>query len=142
MAKRDKLADRVRNAVDALLGVSAYQRPPVNTDIPEEVIERIREEMGGNIQPLPVTKLRWYLEDLEFCQTQADMGTMRLPAQLCRAMNRDGTIKGLLKTRTKGLIRLPKRFYGDESESGPAAALKARNGSRSVFDEMLPPSEL
>ena len=48
-------------------------------------------------------------------------------------------ISGLLGTRCAGLVRLPKRFYGDAQIS---AALQSNNGSRSVFDEMFPPSEL
>lgn len=133
------LTDRLRNAVDALLGVSAYEKPPPGTVIDEKTIEAVREAMGGNIQPLPTTRLRWYEKDLDWCQWNADAGNLQPSAQLCRSMNRDGIIKGLMRSRTKGLTRLPKRFYGDSEVEG---ILKARNGSRSVFDEMHPPSEL
>lgn len=135
------LSSRLRSAVDALLGVSTYQPPGrgYGPQITDKEVEEIREAIGGNLQPLPTTKLRWYLEDLEAAQTAADNGFMRPAAQLSRAMRRDGFLQGLRKSRTKGLTRLPKRFYGD---SAVADILKARNGSRSVFDEMHPPSEL
>lgn len=132
------LRDRALAVVEALLGVSAYQPPKVVND--SSLVENeVREALGGNIQPLPTTKLRWYIEDLEAAQASADTGFLRPAAQLCRAMRRDGVLKGLSKNRTKGLIRLPKRFYGDTEV---ADTLRSRNGSRSVFDEMFPPSEL
>ncbi len=135
------IRDSLRKVADALLGVSAYQPPitGVGPQISDKIVEDVRETLGGNIQPLPSTKLRWYLEDLETAQHLADAGFMRPVGQLVRAMRRDGTLQGLIKTRTKGLIRLPKRFYGDTQV---ADALRSRNGTRSVFDEMCPPAEL
>jgi hypothetical protein len=135
------LRDTLRQRAAALLGVSAYT-PPANTNLPgldDPSVERIREAQGGNLQPLPTTKLRWYLADLEKAQAAADQGNLALAAQLYRAMRRDGVFAGLLGARTSGLVRLPKRFYGDPEI---ASVLKARNGTRSVFDEMFPPSEL
>lgn len=134
------VSSRLRNAVEALMGVSAFQ--PVEAPGPritDAVVDEVREAQGGNIQPLPTTRLRWYLEDLDAAQMQADAGYLRMAAQLCASMRRDGMLNGLMKGRTKGLIRLPKRFYGN---SEAADILKARNGTRSVFDEMFPPSEL
>lgn len=133
------LSDTLRDVAKVLLGVSAYQPPDADYGPPEETVKRVRRAQGGNIQPLPTTKLRWYLEDLEKAQIAADNGYMRPAALLIRAMRRDGFLTGLRKRRTKGLIRLPKRFYGDETV---AECLRARNGTRSVFDEMFPPAEL
>lgn len=135
------VSDRLKAAVQALLGVSAYQPPGTGfgPHITDKQVEETREALGGNIQPLPVTRLRWYLANLEEAQAQADSGYIRMAAQLWRAMRRDGTLQGLLSTRTAGLVRLPKRFYGN---ADVATILKARNGTRSVFDEMFPPSEL
>lgn len=126
----------------ALLGVSAYE-PPGNgfgPHIDDESIVQARRSVGGTLQQIPVTQLRWYLRDLENAQAEADAGYLSTAAQLYRAMQRDGTIAGLLGTRTSGLVRLPKRFYGKKPEI--LEALQAKNGSRSVFDEMAPPSEL
>lgn len=130
------LGDRIA----ALLGVSAYTPARgYGPDLNDASVEKIREALGGNLQAIPTTRLRWYLADLERAQAQADAGNLALAAQLYQAMRRDGTLAGLLGTRTSGLVRLPKRFYGDPQI---AAALRARNGTRSVFDDMFPPSEL
>jgi hypothetical protein len=104
-------------------------------------VERIREAIGGQLQPIPVTPTRWYLSDLEAAETQADQGQIRLAAQLMRAAFRDGVLAGVMSTRTSGLVRLPKRFSGN-----PEIVAALEQGStieaRSVFDEMCPASEL
>jgi len=133
------LAERFRSIIDAILGVSTYEAPPVNTGVTLESVGDIRKAMGGNIQPLPNTRLRWYLKDLETAQAEADNGYLHTPAQLYRALRRDGVYTGLMSTRTDGLVRLPKRFYPDGEV---ADVLRSRNGTRSVFDEMCPPAEL
>lgn len=130
----------LRDAVAALLGISAYERPVAyGPELGDDVVEAVRKALGGQIQALPTTRLRWYLADLERAQAAADTGDLKSAAQLYRAMRRDGVLAGLLGTRTAGLVRLPKRFYGNEEV---ANALRANNGSRSVFDEMFPPAEL
>ena len=134
------LRDRLRDAARGLLGVSAYDvLPGYGQDIDDETIEQVRKALGGQLQPIPSTTLRWYLADLETAQRAADAGNLTQAARLYNAMKRDGTLLGLLNTRTDGLVRLPKRFYGDEEL---CTDLRAKNGSRSVFDEMVPPSEL
>ena len=137
-ARAVSLLDRV----SALLGVSAYEMPGrgYGPQIDDESIIQARRSVGGNLQQIPVTQLRWDLRDLENAQAEADAGYLSTAAQLYRAMQRDGTIAGLLSTRTSGLVRLPKRFYGNNRSI--LDALEAKNGSRSVFDEMFPPSEL
>jgi hypothetical protein len=130
----------LQDAVAALLGISTYAAPPSNLpSLGEKTVEELRAAFGGNIYPLPITKLRWYLADLESAQGAADLGDMQAAALLCAAMDGDGVLAGMLSTRTDGLVRLPKRFYGDPTM---AKALEGRNGARSVFDDMHPPSEL
>lgn len=132
-----KLADLART----LLGVSTYSAPPRDAiSLDQPTIERIRAAMGGQIQPIPHTQLRWFLADLETAARQADQGDMTLVGQLWRAMRRDGYIGGLSETRTAGLIALPKQWRGDEQL---VQELRADgSGNRSVFDELAPPSEL
>jgi hypothetical protein len=126
--------------VDSLLGVSIYEpNHGYGPTLDSPTVESGRRAMGGMIQPIPETQLRWYLADLEVAQAEADSGNLARAAQLYRAMRRDGVLMGLMATRTSGLVRLPKRFYGD---SKIVDELKKFNGSRSVFDEMCPPSEL
>ncbi len=131
----------LRSIARTLLGVSAYQ-PPANTNYPDlesRSVQESRRAQGGQLQQIPFTTLRWYLDDLEAAQYQADDGNLALAARLYRAMRRDGVLAGLLGTRTGGLVRLPKRFYGDDAM---CSELRTRNGTRSVFDDMCPPSEL
>lgn len=124
----------------ALLGISAYQGPPRTVvDIDSEQVKEARKRLGGQLQPLPQSKTRWFLADLEDVQFEVDSGVMRSMGQLCRSMRRDGMIKGLLKTRTAGLVALPKRYRG---RNDIVERLESKSGTRSVFDEMFPPSEL
>jgi len=138
----------VAAATAALLGRSAYAPP--DDDLPgsgidEAEVEYIRRLMGGQLQPLPQSQTRWYLSDLERAEFDADTGDLARAARLMRAARRDGRLSGVLSTRTSGLVRLPKRFRGDPEV---VAALElghadTRDGdTRSVFDEMCPPSEL
>lgn len=137
MAFRDTLRDAARS----LLGVSAYEvrKDGYGFDLDDETVVQIREAMGGQLQPIPTTALRWYLADLESAQRAADAGNLTFAARLHNAMRRDGLIAGLANSRCDGLVRMPKRFYGNETFS---SELRSLSGSRSVFDEMVPPSEL
>lgn len=133
------LAGTIRSRLDALLGVSAYQPPTgYGLDHDDRMVEDIRKALGGNLAPMPTARPRWYVEDLERIAYQCDDGNIELAAQLCQAMRRDGRISGLLRTLTSGVVRLPKKFYGKFG----VAELRARNGSRSVFEDMFPPSEV
>jgi hypothetical protein len=130
------LADRLR----ALLGVSAYEAPPPGMpSIDDAEIERVRMSMGGQLIPLPQTRTRWYLADLENAVRIADAGDIAVASQLCRSLRRDGVLAGLLSTSAGGLVRLPKRFTGGQEM---VRALEGRDGVRSVFDMMVPPGEL
>ncbi len=124
-----------------LLGISAFAPPPASTSVSldDPELEARRRALGGHLSPLPLTRVRWYPKDLENAQIQADGGDMSSAAQLYRAMRSDGTISGLLSTRSAGLVRLPKKFSGN---SNAIEALQSMNGNRSIFDEMLPPAEL
>src|ERR1700689_4210015 len=134
------VTERLSGAVRALLGMSAYQSPQgFGLELDDPSVEAVRRSQGGQLQPLIQTRLRWYLADLEAAQYAADNGNLAPVAQLYRAMCRDGVLSGLLSARCAGLTRLPKRYYGDEEICD---ALRASNGSRSVFDEMFPPAEL
>jgi hypothetical protein len=136
MAFRDRLTD----AVKALMGVSAYQvAPPIGQELDDETVEAVRKALGGQLQPIPTTRVRWYLADLESAQHNADAGNISMAARLHNAMRGDGYLMGLASTRTDGLVRLPKSFHGNETL---AEELRKAEGSRSVFDELVPPGEL
>lgn len=60
-----------------------------------------------------VSQTRWILEDLESAIVAADVGNLRLAARLSKSLSRDGSIHGVMSTRTLGLVQLPIRFRGD-----------------------------
>lgn len=133
----------------ALLGRSAYQQPPANTgqyDLDSPAVVRMREYLGGQIQLPTIPQTRWYLAQLEQAEFDADGGNLEQAGKLMRAARMDGVFSGVLSTRTGGLVRLPKRFRGDP-EVVAALEMGHRDGAhdgevRSIFDEMLPPTEL
>ncbi len=132
-----------KEALGALLGISAYQKPPAASgpSLDDASVERMREQLGGQLSPLPQTQTRWYLKDLEAAIHTADAGDLSAAARLYRSFRRDGVLSGLLSTRTGGLVRLPKRFRGDADVK---EALEKTDGlhTRSIFDDMFPSSEL
>jgi hypothetical protein len=131
-----------RETVAALLGISAYT-PPLPSSAPtldSPQVERIREAQGGQLQPAPFSQPRWYLSDLESAEIAADGGNLAGAARLMRSARRDGVLAGVLSTRTGGLVRLPKRFRGDDDVI--AALEVGHDVSRSVFEEMFPSAEL
>src|ERR1700690_3308943 len=98
----------------SIFGKSVYEpsRPLSPMRLDSKETEASRRAIGGGLQPIPNTQLRWYLAGLEYAQAEADVGNLALASQLYRAMRRDGVLQGLLATRTGGLVRQPKRFYG------------------------------
>ena len=133
--------DRLNDAAKALLGFSTYADKTVKTgfDLGADIVTKVREALGGQLQPLAHTPAEWFIADLARALHNADNGQMMTVGQLSRAMRRDGQINGLLQTRTSGLVSLPKRYRGNEEM---IAALKAESSTRSIFDEMNPPTEL
>lgn len=134
-----RLGQLASDEMRALLSVSTFESRTPGYGIDEEQSDRIREAMGGNLSPLPQTQTRFYLADLETAIKAADAGDLGPAARLYRACRGDGVFAGLLSTCTDGMVRLPKRFYGDPDQ---IRELEPRNGSCSVFDEMAPPAEL
>jgi hypothetical protein len=133
----------LQSAIAALLGISAYENPaPLYAPtLDDGAVEKLRKQFGGQLAPLPITITRWYQRDLETAIHNADVGDLSSAALLYRSFRRDGTLAGLLSTRTSGLVRLPKRFRGDAKIK---EALEALDGptARSVFDDMFPSAEL
>lgn len=130
----------LKDVVNALLGIGTYETPAKTVQgVDDATVERIRKMQGGQLSPLPQTRTRWYLADIETATHLADYGDLSAAAQLCRAMRHDGVIAGLLSTSTGGLVRLPKRFSGRKDI---VERLEGRGGVRAVFDEMFPASEL
>jgi hypothetical protein len=131
------LSDRVRS----LLGVSEYEgrnRVP-GPSIDSPLVEAIRSALGGHLTPPPTTKLEWFLEEVDYASLDADQGDFTKAAQLVRAFKRDPVIRGLLATKSGGVVKLPKLWRGNEQV---VDSLVGVDGKHPVFDLMCPPGEL
>ena len=131
-----------RDRVASLLGVSAYTAAPVdgmNRSLDDAGVVAVRTQMGGQLQPFPVTQTRWFLSDLEQALQAADWGDLSIVGRLARWMRGDGVYAGHLAARCGKAVRLPKKFTGDPEM---VSALEGRVGVRSRFDDMFPPTEL
>jgi hypothetical protein len=130
-----------RQRIAILLGVAAYTATTaIVPSLGDPEVERQRALFGGSLQPVVWSQTRWYLADHETAIAQADAGILGPAARLWRAAQSDGVLKGVLSTRTSGLVRLPKRFRG---RADIVSALEQGSQSaRSIFDEMNPASEL
>lgn len=132
--------ENIRDAVAALLGVSAFAAAPATApSFGDEQVDARLKALGGQVSPLPTTRLRWYLHDLESAQYAADTGDLSIAAQITSAALGDGFLRGVLSARMGGVTKLPRTWAGDEEQ---IAALTQIDGARSVFDDMLPASEL
>ena len=97
--------------------------------------EHVRKE-----RPLPVrTVTRWYQKDIEDASLAADAGFLALAARLTRSLRRDGTLGGILGTRTSGLIRLPRQLRGTESV---IRAFEDHEAGPGLFQRIFNPDEL
>lgn len=135
MAKRSFL-----RTIRALLGFSAYAAAPSNLpSLDDPRVEAAREQWGGNLAPMPQTRLRWYLADLERAMANADAGDLHMAAELAASLRRDAALAGILSTRTRGVINLERKWRGDE---GLVSQLVGVDGDRAVFDAMCPAAEL
>lgn len=130
---------------DILLGISAYTRPKgeggiSQLSLDDDLVERMRQIYGGQLQPPTQAQTRWYLAQLEEAERAADGGNLRQAGRLVQACRKDGHLSGVLSTRTDGLVRLPRRFRGDAQV---IEQLERRHDeARALFDEMFPPAEL
>lgn len=130
----------LRSRIAALLGVAAYPEAPARSSgLADAAIDKLRAMFGGQISPLSVSQTEWFLADLDVAIHAADSGDLSSAGRLWRAMQKDGVLKGVLRTVTQGIAALPKKFSGDEEY---ARVLQGRDGVRSVFDAMCPPTEL
>lgn len=107
--------------------------------VTDSLVEAIREVWGGNLQPLPQTKLEWFQEEVDAASKLADEGDLSQAARLKRACVRDPIINGLLATKSGGIIRLPKKWSGSQVV---VDSLMSKDGGIPRFDLMCPPQEL
>src|SRR5580704_2272465 len=131
--------EAVANLVTTLLGVSTFQPPPIDLpNLGDESINAALSALGGNLEPVPQVRLRWYPPDIERAQRQATNGDLTLVGMLLESMKLDGVYRGLSDARTS-VVNFPKRYYGNKNIID---ALMSKNSSdRNVYDEMIPATE-
>jgi hypothetical protein len=135
------VGDSFKQLVAALLGISTFSPPATDVpgpDLSTTLVRQGRESFGGNLEPIPQTRLRWYPPDIERAQRQADNGDMTLIGQLSQSMELDGVVRGLGDARA-AIVDFPRRYYGSREV---VDMLRSRNYSdRDVYEEMIPSAE-
>jgi len=148
MALRDRIRAGLATGmllVDLYMPSSATASPPPVSagDQPQAVASgtrpRKKTKSRPRTSPLPVNQTRWLQSDIEAAALRAASGDLTLVAQLYRAFQRDGSLQGLLGTRTGGLVRLPKRFLGTPCG---VAVVEGSEGQPGCFDAYFPQAEL
>lgn len=129
--------DRARG----LLGRSIFagKTPAIGNALDSAFIARAREMLGGQLAIQPRTQLEWTLGEVDLASQAADMGDLSYAARLCRAVRRDSVVAGLQTTKSGGVIRLPKEWFGDEEV---VEELTSTTAGTPLFDLLCPPSEL
>lgn len=133
------VADSLAKVILAIRGVSTYSPPEgPGVELDSAGVKAARESLGGNLEPIPQIKTRWYMRDIERAQKMAQNGDLKQVGQLSEAMRIDGVVKGLASART-AFVDYPKRFYGNPEI---IQALQSKNWSdRDVYREMIPSAE-
>ena len=132
-----KFLDRARG----LIGRSAFagKTTPIGVNIDDAFVVKMREMLGGNLSVQPTTQLEWTLGEVDIASQSADLGDLSYAARLCRAVRRDSVVAGLQTTKSGGVIRLPKEWFGDDEVVDELTNMDA---GTPVFDLLCPPSEL
>lgn len=132
--------DAFKDFVAAMLGISAFEpaRPMPGPMLGEDTVDEVRRALGGQLEPIPSVRLRWYPPDIERAMAAAQTGDLLMVGQLNESMKQDGVFSGLLDARTS-VVHFPKRFYGADDV---VEVLQSKNNSdRNVYDEMIPATE-
>ncbi len=127
--------------LDRLMSISAFQKAPNKglLKIQDAQVDKVREMRGGMLSYLPTTRSRWLLGDIEDAQQACDIGNIEQAARLWQSAYKDGQFVGALTARSNGLLRLPKKFVGDQSLISELQF--GQDSVRSVYEEMIPTSE-
>jgi len=142
VAWSDFLTNRIRSTVARVLqveGVAAAQPQPK----PQQATQQEFREWGApspggpreaqySVQR-PVPRTEWEVGDDDVAWIQAESGQLQLAVQLCEAIEADGVARGLLDTRSSGLLRLPVTITGeseivDALTGGEKSVQTARSG--------------
>jgi hypothetical protein len=103
-------------------------------------VESTRVVNRGRIQSQVTSETRWYLEDIERAEHEANAGNLCTAARMFRSARADGVLSGVLSTRTDGLVRLPRKFRGRMDVVRRLTDDHAY--ARTDFDELCPAAEI
>ena len=104
MNLRQRIGDKTRAALLVIAGfLGSRQAPHDLLDLGSPDAERARELVGGQLQPPPQARTRWYQRDVETAEHLANAGDLSLAAQLMAYAGRDGVLSGVLSTREDGI---------------------------------------
>jgi hypothetical protein len=128
--------------MDVLSGLIRWSPRPVSLppSLGDASVEKARAAYNGRVQFQPTSGTRWYLEDIERAEHEANAGNLCTAAQLFRASRADGVLAGVLSTRTDGLVRLPRKFRGRPDVVRQLTDDHAY--ARTDFDELCPAAEI
>jgi hypothetical protein len=132
-----------KDLIAALAGISTFSPttpgdPAAGPLLTDEQTQRARQWLGGQLEPIPYVRLRWYPPDIERAQRAASNGDLTLVGQLCESMKIDGVIRGLHDARTS-VVNFPKRYYGNAEI---IQTLRSKtNSDRDIYNEMIPSTE-
>lgn len=127
--------------MDVLRGLIRWSPRPLSlpASLGSPSVEGSRRANNGRIQLQVQSETRWYLEDVERAEHEANTGDLATAARMFRSARADGVLAGVLSTRTDGLVRLPRKFRGDVDAVRQLTDDHAF--ARTDFDELCPAAE-
>ena len=142
-----------KNLVAAIAGRAEPMAPPaLERAYGSDYGKRLwpNEQKAGVRTPWVPASLRWLPEDIESVWGEAEIGNLYQLASLVRGMRLNGTVDGLMSTRSS-IVRLPLVFVGDpwlcsELRGEPAVytddGILLEPGIPGAFERMCPPDAL
>ncbi len=104
----------------------------------ENTSAKPEKKFFSNFAPMPIAITRWSQKDVEKAIVSASMGDLRIAAQLMESAKGDGVVRGVLSSRSDGLVSLPRKIKGREDM---VEILEGNDTKSGIFDVMVPPGE-
>ena len=81
------LLQDLTSLIQAIRGVSTYAPPEApGPELGSPAVDAARRALGGNLEPIPVVRTRWYQKDIERATLAASNGNLMLIGQLNESM--------------------------------------------------------
>ena len=103
MNLRQRIGGRTRAVLLGIAGFLGARHTHYDVlDLGSPDAERTRELVGGQLQPPPQARTRWYQRDVETAEHLANAGDLSLAAQLMAYAGRDGVLTGCCRRAPMG----------------------------------------